>query len=171
MHDETTSCNDAQSRRFPLSGRAHSIEATRNRFSCGECVREYMVTPGSNPGLPFWSCHRMRQSRRHIGACREQAQRSEPRERSEPAKRRASESVGESEGRSPSDNRRCARPRSGGPAAQHRVYLALLPSGPDAVRRLNLHRVRTAVRRMLSPSVYHDSTRRNRRGRALSRSP
>ena len=33
---------------------------------------------------------------------RERAQRSEPRERSEPAKRRASERVGESEGRSPS---------------------------------------------------------------------
>ena len=27
-----------------------------------------------------------------------------------------------------------------------RVYLALLPSGPDAVRRLGLHRVRAAVR-------------------------
>ena len=40
-----------------------------------------------------------------------------------------------------------ARPRPGGPAAQHRIDLALLPSGPDAVRRLNLHRVRTAVRR------------------------
>ena len=37
-------------------------------------------------------------------------------------------------------------PRPGGPAAQHRIDLALLPSGPDAVRRLNLHRVRTAVR-------------------------
>src|SRR5205809_2482403 len=40
------------------------------------------------------------------------------------------------------------RPRPGRPAAQHRIYLALLPSGPDAVRRLNLHRVRTAVRRV-----------------------
>src|SRR5580765_8493727 len=39
-----------------------------------------------------------------------------------------------------------ARPRPGGPAAQHRIDLALLPSGPDAVRRLNLHRFRTAVR-------------------------
>ncbi len=28
----------------------------------------------------------------------------------------------------------------------HRVYLALLPSGPDAVRRLKSHRVRAAVR-------------------------
>jgi|RhiMetdeSRZDD1v2_1073273.scaffolds.fasta_scaffold300759_2 hypothetical protein len=28
-----------------------------------------------------------------------------------------------------------------------RVYLALLPSGPDAVRRLKLHRVRAAMRR------------------------
>jgi len=26
------------------------------------------------------------------------------------------------------------------------IYLALLPSGPDAVRRLRLHRVRAAVR-------------------------
>src|SRR5262249_26050780 len=48
-----------------------------------------------------------------------------------------------------------ARPRSGGPAAQVRVYLALLPSGPDAVRRLNLHRVRTAVRRIPDPPVYY----------------
>ena len=40
-----------------------------------------------------------------------------------------------------------APPRPGAPAAQVRVYLALLPSGPDAVRRLILHRVRAAVRR------------------------
>src|SRR5579863_625684 len=45
------------------------------------------------------------------------------------------------------------RPRPGGPAAQHRIDLALLPSGPDAVRRLNLHRVRTAVRRADAESV------------------
>ncbi len=32
-----------------------------------------------------------------------------------------------------------------GPAAHVRIYLALLPSGPDAVRRLRLHRFRTAV--------------------------
>src|SRR5436190_21539988 len=32
-----------------------------------------------------------------------------------------------------------------GPAAHARIYLALLPSGPDAVRRLRLHRFRTAV--------------------------
>ena len=32
-----------------------------------------------------------------------------------------------------------------GPAAHVRIYLALLPSGPDAVRRLKLHRFRTAV--------------------------
>src|SRR5919204_6572766 len=31
------------------------------------------------------------------------------------------------------------------PAAHLRIYLALLPSGPDAVRRLGLHRFRTAV--------------------------
>ena len=32
------------------------------------------------------------------------------------------------------------------PAAHVRICLALLPSGPDAVRRLRLHRVRAAVR-------------------------
>src|SRR5438105_15781096 len=32
-----------------------------------------------------------------------------------------------------------------GPGAHVRIYLALLPSGPDAVRRLKLHRFRTAV--------------------------
>src|SRR5215510_14896320 len=32
-----------------------------------------------------------------------------------------------------------------GPAAHVRIYLALLPSGPDAVRRLKLHRFRTAM--------------------------
>src|SRR5216684_8851529 len=32
-----------------------------------------------------------------------------------------------------------------GPAAHVRIYLALLPSGPDAVRRLKLRRFRTAV--------------------------
>ena len=32
------------------------------------------------------------------------------------------------------------------PAAHVRIYLALLPSGPDAVRRLRLHRDRAAVR-------------------------
>src|SRR5687767_9794775 len=37
-------------------------------------------------------------------------------------------------------------PRPGAPAAHLRVCLALLPSGPDAVRRLKLHRVRAAVR-------------------------
>ena len=40
-----------------------------------------------------------------------------------------------------------APPRPGWPAAQLRDCLALLPSGPDAVRRLILHRVRAAVRR------------------------
>src|SRR5262249_36610987 len=47
-----------------------------------------------------------------------------------------------------------APPRPGGPAAQLRDYLALLPSGPDAVRRLTLHRVRAAVRRAAAnPSI------------------
>jgi len=32
-----------------------------------------------------------------------------------------------------------------GPAAHFRIYLALLPSGPDAIHRLKLHRFRTAV--------------------------
>src|SRR5712672_1539820 len=36
-------------------------------------------------------------------------------------------------------------PRPGWPAAHVRIYLALLPSGPDAVHRLKLHRVRAAV--------------------------
>ena len=39
-----------------------------------------------------------------------------------------------------------ARPRPGRPAAHVSDYLALLPSGPDAVRRLRLHRFRAAVR-------------------------
>src|SRR6476659_580472 len=37
-------------------------------------------------------------------------------------------------------------PRPGEPAAHVRICLALLPSGPDAVRRLKLHRDRAAVR-------------------------
>src|SRR5215218_7794878 len=36
-------------------------------------------------------------------------------------------------------------PRPGEPAAHVRICLALLPSGPDAVRRLKLHRDRAAV--------------------------
>src|SRR5262252_7701796 len=36
-------------------------------------------------------------------------------------------------------------PRPGRPAAHVRIYLALLPSGPDAVHRLKLHRFRAAV--------------------------
>src|SRR6476661_4905276 len=39
-----------------------------------------------------------------------------------------------------------ALPRPGEPAAHVRICLALLPSGPDAVRRLRLHRDRAAVR-------------------------
>gem|GEM_PF-5424674 len=42
----------------------------------------------------------------------------------------------------------------GGPAAHVSDYLALLPSGPDAVRRLILHRFRTAVRPAIHGSVY-----------------
>ena len=42
---------------------------------------------------------------------------------------------------------RRAQPRPGRPAAHVSDYLALLPSGPDAVRRLRLHRFRAAVRR------------------------
>ena len=37
-----------------------------------------------------------------------------------------------------------------GPAAHVSDYLALLPSGPDAVRRLKLHRVRAAVRPVIT---------------------
>src|SRR3954452_14973129 len=37
-------------------------------------------------------------------------------------------------------------PRPGEPAAHVRICLALLPSGPDAVRRLRLHRDRAAIR-------------------------
>ena len=40
-----------------------------------------------------------------------------------------------------------------------RVYLALLPSGPDAVRRLKLTRVRAAVRRTLLPGPTDRQTR------------
>src|SRR4249919_1916971 len=53
-----------------------------------------------------------------LGVRRERAQRREPDERSEPAQRRASEAVGESEGRRPSDNTRTrAAERASGPAA------------------------------------------------------
>ena len=46
------------------------------------------------------------------------------------------------------------------PAAHVSNYLALLPSGPDAVRRLKLHRVRAAVR--LATTVGDPSVRRGR---------
>ncbi len=49
-------------------------------------------------------------------------------------------------------------PRPGGPAAHVRIYLALLPSGPDAVRRLKLHRFRTAVQ-SANGSLYYTGTR------------
>jgi len=39
-----------------------------------------------------------------------------------------------------------APPQPGDPAAHPRSCWALLPSGPDAVRRLTLHRFRAAVR-------------------------
>src|SRR6476661_3799154 len=49
-----------------------------------------------------------------------------------------------------------ALPRPGEPAAHVRICLALLPSGPDAVRRLRLHRDRAAVRLAAAsrPQVY-----------------
>ena len=55
-----------------------------------------------------------------------------------------------------------------GPAAHFRICLALLPSGPDAVRRLKLHRFRTAVQPATAPprsgrqmaSVLHGYARR-----------
>ena len=50
-------------------------------------------------------------------------------------------------------------PRPGGPAAHVRIYLALLPSGPDAVRRLKLHRFRTAIRRIRSDQCTCGSAR------------
>ena len=47
-----------------------------------------------------------------------------------------------------------------GPAAHVRIYLALLPSGPDAVRRLKLHRFRTAVQSAIAVYyVYYTGTR------------
>ena len=46
-----------------------------------------------------------------------------------------------------------AEPRPGGTCGTCRIYLALLPSGPDAVRRLKLHRFRTAVR-LTQSAVY-----------------
>src|SRR4026208_425596 len=49
--------------------------------------------------------------------------------------------------------RGCDSPRPGAPVAHCRVYLALLPSGPDAVRRLKSHRVRAAMR-LTKTSVY-----------------
>ena len=51
-----------------------------------------------------------------------------------------------------------AEPRSGVTAAHVRICLALLPSGPDAVRRLTLHRFRTAVQ-PASNRVYYTATR------------
>src|SRR3954469_566297 len=51
-----------------------------------------------------------------------------------------------------------APPQPGAPAAHLRVCLALLPSGPDAVRKLKLHRVRAAVRPAKS-SVYQQLPR------------
>ena len=54
--------------------------------------------------------------------------------------------------------------------AHLRVYLALLPSGPDAVRRLRLHRVRAAVRptrRRRRPPATQQCTRAHARGNVL----
>ena len=46
----------------------------------------------------------------------------------------------------PSTCRRRSHRDPDGPAAHVRLLLALLPSGPDAVRGLTLHRVRAAMR-------------------------
>src|SRR5688572_10322687 len=54
-----------------------------------------------------------------------------------------------------------APPQPGRPAAHLRVYLALLPSGPDAVRRLKLHRLRAAVRLTQTFSVAYETTHRD----------
>ena len=51
------------------------------------------------------------------------------------------------------------------PAAHVSNYLALLPSGPDAVRRLKLHRIRAAVRPITTrgeSSVYPAVERRGK---------
>jgi hypothetical protein len=48
---ETTFYKNAQSRRFPCP--AGSLHGQDHAGSCGEWMREYMVTPGSNPGLPY----------------------------------------------------------------------------------------------------------------------
>src|SRR3954470_15820102 len=45
-------------------------------------------------------------------------------------------------------------PRPGRPAAHVRIYLALLPSGPDAVHRLRLHRFRAAVQSVVGRVYY-----------------
>src|SRR5439155_8905250 len=44
------------------------------------------------------------------------------------------------------------------PAAHVRICLALLPSGPDAVRRLKLHRFRTAVQSATTVRLKPDTT-------------
>src|SRR5580765_818556 len=68
-----------------------------------------------------------------------------------------------------------ALPRPGEPAAHVRICLALLPSGPDAVRRLRLHRDRAAVRPAAVPldggilPVYCNASRVSRRTRGLGR--
>ena len=47
------------------------------------------------------------------------------------------------------------------PAAHVSDYLALLPSGPDAVRRLKLHRVRAAVRLATTEQTARSLSRRD----------
>src|SRR6058998_3842852 len=54
-----------------------------------------------------------------------------------------------------------APPRPGAPAAHLRIYLALLPSGPDAVRRLRLHRARAAVRPTTPPDLEDPAKRQS----------
>ena len=82
-----------------LSGYDHDDPADRGRMERLE--RRLRAQGGLHEGL----IERARDTRLRRERRSERAQRSEPRERSEPAKRRASERVGESEGRSPSGRR------------------------------------------------------------------
>src|SRR5439155_9567370 len=66
-------------------------------------------------------------------------------------------------------------PQSGMPAAHSSICLALLPSGPDAVRRLELHRFRTAMQSAtytllhVSPVTIERKGRKGRKGKMASR--
>ena len=61
--------------------------------------------------------------------------------------------------------------RPGGPAAQLRDYLALLPSGPDAVHRLRLHRFRATQTPELPSLVRALTSNQAPAGRQLRRPP